>query len=71
MAVYVASDTVFDGFSGHNVQLLAKDLSTTLFERDSPEASRFKIEIVRSKNLILSGGHWKNDVIEWLKKKGF
>lgn len=53
------------------MQLLAKDLSTTLFERDSPEASRLKIEIVRSKNLIISGGHWKNDVMEWLKKKGF
>ncbi|RDB21170.1 54S ribosomal protein img2, mitochondrial [Hypsizygus marmoreus] len=54
-----------------NANALAKELSHTLFEKGSPEAARMKIEIVRSKNLVISGGHWKNDVVEWLKAKGF
>ncbi|KAF9458650.1 mitochondrial large subunit ribosomal protein-domain-containing protein [Collybia nuda] len=54
-----------------NANLLAKDLSMSLFQQNSSEATRLKIEIVRSKNLIISGGHWKNDIMEWLQKKGF
>ncbi|KAF5387041.1 hypothetical protein D9615_001656 [Tricholomella constricta] len=54
-----------------NVDRLAKELRTKLFPKDSPEASRLNIEIVRSKNLVITGGRWKNDVVEFLKEKGF
>ncbi|KAF9001916.1 mitochondrial large subunit ribosomal protein-domain-containing protein [Cyathus striatus] len=54
-----------------NANLLADELARTLFPRKTSEASRMKIEIVRSKNLVISGGRWKNQVVEWLKQKGF
>ncbi|KAF8078112.1 mitochondrial large subunit ribosomal protein-domain-containing protein [Lyophyllum atratum] len=54
-----------------NVDALAKELSRNLFRKDSPEASRINVEIVRSKNLVITGGRWKNDVVEFLKEKGF
>ncbi|KAK7440190.1 hypothetical protein VKT23_017133 [Stygiomarasmius scandens] len=50
---------------------LAKDLSQSLFKSDSPETSKLKINVVRSKHLVISGGRWKNDVLEWLLRKGF
>lgn len=50
---------------------LARDLSESLFEKDTYEASRLKVQIAQNKHLIVSGGHWKNHVIEWLKSKGF
>ncbi|KAF8894454.1 mitochondrial large subunit ribosomal protein-domain-containing protein [Infundibulicybe gibba] len=54
-----------------NANILANDLATSLFEKGSPEASRIKMDIVRSKNLIISGGRWRSHVVEWLKEKGF
>ncbi|KAF8969903.1 mitochondrial large subunit ribosomal protein-domain-containing protein [Flammula alnicola] len=50
---------------------LARDLSNSLFEQDTEEASRLKVQLNQSKHLVISGGRWKNDVVEWLKKKGF
>lgn len=52
-------------------QILAKDLENSLFANGSEARARLKIQTVRSKNLIISGGRWKNHVIEWLKDKGF
>ncbi|KAF9567597.1 hypothetical protein CPC08DRAFT_626815 [Agrocybe pediades] len=54
-----------------NVAELAKDLSQTLFEKDSYEASKLKIELSQAKHLVISGGRWKNHVAEWLRAKGF
>ena len=54
-----------------SIQALAKDLSRSLFEQDSDAASRLKIQINQSKHLIITGGRWKNEVLEWLKKEGF
>lgn len=53
------------------LQALVQQLSESLFAKDSPEALRMKVEIVRSKNLVITGGRWKNNVVEWLKEKGF
>jgi len=53
-----------------DVNALAKDLAETLFERNSQEAARMKIVITR-KHLVLTGGRWKNRVVEWLVEKGF
>ena len=53
------------------IQILAKHLAESLFEGNTPEASRMKIEVVRSKHLVVAGGHWKNEVVEWLRQKGF
>jgi large subunit ribosomal protein L49 len=50
---------------------LAKELTETLFEKTSDDAARLKIRIMRSRHLILTGGRWKNQVMEWLKAKGF
>lgn len=52
-------------------QILAQDLSKTLFPEQSTEKDRLKVEIVRSKHLVISGGRWKNRVTEWLVNKGF
>ena len=52
-------------------QMLAKDLENSLFANGSKDRARIKIQTVRSKNLIISGGRWKNHVIEWLKERGF
>lgn len=30
-----------------------------------------RLEIVRQRHLVLRGGKWKNDVVDWLKEKGF
>ncbi|EIM90221.1 uncharacterized protein STEHIDRAFT_52267 [Stereum hirsutum FP-91666 SS1] len=54
-----------------NIRALADDLASSLFPPASPEAERLKIQIVRSKHLVLSGGRWKMDVMDWLKRKGF
>ncbi|KAF8163148.1 mitochondrial large subunit ribosomal protein-domain-containing protein [Crassisporium funariophilum] len=54
-----------------NVNVLAKELTSSLFPKGSEEASRIKIEINRSKHLVISGGRWKNHVVEWLNEKGF
>ncbi|TFY63519.1 hypothetical protein EVG20_g6280 [Dentipellis fragilis] len=54
-----------------NAHALAEDLKASLFTHGSPEAERMKINIVRSKHLILSGGRWKHDIMGWLQKKGF
>ena len=53
------------------MQALAKDLSSSLFEQDSDATARLKIQINQSKHLTITGGRWKNEVLEWLKSKGF
>ncbi|KAF8905982.1 mitochondrial large subunit ribosomal protein-domain-containing protein [Gymnopilus junonius] len=54
-----------------NVDALGKDLTGSLFAEGSYEASRLNVQNSHSKHLIISGGRWKNEVIEWLKKRGF
>lgn len=54
-----------------NIDALARELSQKLLPKDSPDASRIKIESCRSKTLVITGGRWKNDVVEYLKAKGF
>ncbi|KAF9483835.1 hypothetical protein BDN70DRAFT_873217 [Pholiota conissans] len=54
-----------------NLNALAKDLSQSLFEAESYEVSRLKIQFNQSKHLIISGGRWKDEVTHWLKNKGF
>ncbi|CAA7267920.1 unnamed protein product [Cyclocybe aegerita] len=54
-----------------NVSELARDLAQSLFPADSLEASRFKIQISQSKHLVIAGGRWRDNVVEWLKEKGF
>jgi len=53
------------------LQALVKDLQSTLFPKDSPEAARLRVEVVRGKNLVIAGGPWKNKLHEWVLKKGF
>ena len=52
-------------------QALVKDLKATLFSEGSPEAARLKVEVVRGKNLVITGGSWKNRLHEWVLSKGF
>jgi len=54
-----------------SAEVLAKDLENSLFANESENRARIKIQTIRSKDLIISGGRWKNHVIEWLKAKGF
>jgi large subunit ribosomal protein L49 len=52
-------------------QALVKDLAETLFPVGSSEADRMRIQVVRSKHLVITGGRWKYKVMEWLAHKGF
>jgi large subunit ribosomal protein L49 len=52
-------------------QALANDIKTSLFPQGSPEAERLKLDIIRQRHLVLRGGKWKHNVVEWLKQKGF
>jgi len=54
-----------------SAEVLAKDLENSLFANGSENRARIKIRTVRSKDLIISGGRWKNHVVDWLKAKGF
>jgi large subunit ribosomal protein L49 len=51
-------------------QTLAEDLTSGLLEKGSPNATRMKV-MVKQRQLVLQGGYWKNDVMEWLIAKGF
>ncbi|KAG1819560.1 ribosomal protein L49/IMG2 [Suillus subaureus] len=50
---------------------LANDLKQSLFSHNSPQASRLKVQVIAQRHLVISGGRWKNDVINWLTSKGF
>ncbi|KAI0053831.1 hypothetical protein FA95DRAFT_1578959 [Auriscalpium vulgare] len=50
---------------------LANDLAKDLFVPGSPEAQRIKVQIIRSKHLLLAGGRWKHNIVHWLADKGF
>ncbi|KIK63633.1 hypothetical protein GYMLUDRAFT_40701 [Collybiopsis luxurians FD-317 M1] len=50
---------------------LARELSANLFPPGSPEASRLKISVHRSSHLIIQGGRWKRNIMDWLVQKGF
>lgn len=52
-------------------QDLAKDIAKTLFDPASPEATRIQTLVKRSLHVVIQGGRWKNQVLEWLMKKGF
>ncbi|TFK42740.1 mitochondrial large subunit ribosomal protein-domain-containing protein [Crucibulum laeve] len=54
-----------------SVATLARDMAKSLFPKDSEDASRLNIEVVRATGLIISGGRWRNQVVEWLRQKGF
>ncbi len=51
------------------VQALAKELSHTLFPTSS--ASKLKVQVNFGKHVIVTGGHWKSEVMQWLKTRGF
>ncbi|CDO70774.1 hypothetical protein BN946_scf184798.g89 [Trametes cinnabarina] len=53
------------------VQALMHDLQTSLFPQGSEEAARLKISLDRRQRIVLSGGRWKNQVVEWLVQRGF
>ncbi|KAH6918742.1 mitochondrial large subunit ribosomal protein-domain-containing protein [Coprinopsis sp. MPI-PUGE-AT-0042] len=49
---------------------LAKEISLSLFEPDTYEAQKLKVR-TNHQHVIVSGGRWKQEVLEWLKTKGF
>ncbi|EGN96064.1 hypothetical protein SERLA73DRAFT_185583 [Serpula lacrymans var. lacrymans S7.3] len=54
-----------------NINFLADSLRKSLFKPGSPSASRLKVDVVAQRNIVLTGGRWKNDVMHWLVAKGF
>lgn len=52
-------------------QALVNDISTSLFPPGSPQAERMQVQTVRSRHIVLNGGKWKNEVVEWLRARGF
>ncbi|KAG7086596.1 hypothetical protein E1B28_002541 [Marasmius oreades] len=54
-----------------DAQALSKDLSSSLFPSGSPEAASLKIHTQRSRHVVIQGGRWKNQVMDWLSQRGF
>ena len=53
------------------IQSLRDDLSSSLFPTNSEKAARLKAEISRPDTLVVTGGRWKHDIMDWLRQKGF
>ena len=53
------------------VQDLVRDIKQTLFEPGTPEAERLRVDTVRGRHVVLSGGFFKTQVVQWLVSKGF
>lgn len=49
-------------------QALAKDLTEAFASR--PDAQRMKV-LVKPRQLVLQGGYWKTDIMQWLVQRGF
>jgi len=54
-----------------NTEHLVRDIKETLFQPDTPEAERLRINTVRGRHVVLSGGYFKTQVVQWLQSKGF
>ena len=52
-------------------QTLRNDLASSLFEPGSDQTARLKAVIHRQDTIILTGGRWKQNVMDWLQQKGF
>ncbi|KAF9453291.1 hypothetical protein P691DRAFT_625648, partial [Macrolepiota fuliginosa MF-IS2] len=50
---------------------LARDLRISLFKSPDSKAARAKVEVQNGKDVVISGGRYKNEVIGWLKAQGF
>ncbi|KAH0830395.1 ribosomal protein L49/IMG2 [Lanmaoa asiatica] len=53
------------------VNSLAQDLRQSLFNADSPHAQRLVVKVQHQRHVVLSGGHFKKDVMAWLAARGF
>ncbi|KIJ17198.1 hypothetical protein PAXINDRAFT_167961 [Paxillus involutus ATCC 200175] len=53
------------------VNALAAELKQSLFNGDSPEASRLVVKVQGQRHITLTGGRFKRDVATWLTEKGF
>ncbi|KAL5511718.1 hypothetical protein ACEPAH_4936 [Sanghuangporus vaninii] len=54
-----------------NIHSLRDDLASSLFPANSEQAARLKAEIARPDTLVVTGGRWKHDVMDWLRRQGF
>ncbi|TDL27279.1 hypothetical protein BD410DRAFT_681434, partial [Rickenella mellea] len=55
-----------------NILKFRDDLAHSLFRPHSGEAARLKTEVQASRSrILLSGGRWKTQVVDWLKQNGF
>ena len=52
-------------------QTLRNDLASSLFKPGSDQTARLKAVIHRQDTIILTGGRWKQNVMDWLQQKGF
>ncbi|KAF8840964.1 hypothetical protein BDN67DRAFT_902427 [Paxillus ammoniavirescens] len=53
------------------INALAAELKQSLFNGDSPEASRLVVKVQGQRHITLTGGRFKRDVAKWLTEKGF
>ncbi|KAL9714990.1 hypothetical protein Ac2012v2_001650 [Leucoagaricus gongylophorus] len=51
--------------------VLAQELRTSLFRSSSSKLARAKVGVEHGKNIVIAGKAEKNEVIEWLKTRGF
>ncbi|PAV23565.1 mitochondrial large ribosomal subunit [Pyrrhoderma noxium] len=54
-----------------DINTLRNDLASSLFEPGSDQTARLKAVIHRQDTIILTGGRWKQNVMDWLQQKGF
>lgn len=53
------------------LQDLAREMQAALFPPGTPEATRLAVATVRGRHVVLTGGHWKREVVQWLQSRGF
>ncbi|EAU88353.1 hypothetical protein CC1G_05119 [Coprinopsis cinerea okayama7 len=53
-----------------SVEALAKELSESLFEPGTREARKLAVR-TKHQHIVIAGGRWKQEVVEWLKARGF
>ncbi|KAF5358015.1 hypothetical protein D9756_001706 [Leucocoprinus leucothites] len=51
--------------------VLAQELRISLFKAPSSKVARAKVAVQHGKNVVIAGAVEKNEVIEWLKARGF
>ncbi|KAH8117255.1 hypothetical protein DFH11DRAFT_1541565 [Phellopilus nigrolimitatus] len=54
-----------------NAHTLRDDIASSLFAHGSEDAAYLKADVLRADTVVVSGGRWKHQVMDWLRQRGF